>query len=100
MVTLAALWHRLYDMCQAQAKGGLIFSVQKQPLLVPGGTFLALEPHFDMRTGSHEDGRKSAGDASTSSPYPKKKVCHRSPSSSPSTSSIVQVGKLPEMLYQ
>ena len=53
-----------------------MFSVQKQTVLVSVGAFLVQESHLDTKTETHKGGRKSAGGASTSSTYPKRKGCH------------------------
>ena len=53
-----------------------MFNVQKQPLLMCGGAFMAQKCHLDSRTESYQDGRKSSGSVSTSSTYPTKKGQH------------------------
>ena len=78
-----------------------MFNVQKQPVLVSGGSSLAQKPHLDARTYSHQSGRKSPWDMSTISNYPKQKGTHGNivpnvlQSALPSSSSAVQVGTLP-----
>ena len=50
----------LYQGCQDQAKGWVRFNVQKWPVSQSAGASLALNPHFDTRTESHQSNRKSA----------------------------------------
>ena len=93
---------------RAIPKAGFGFNVQKWPVLASGGASLAQKPHFDTRSESHPGVRKSAWGASTNSIYLKQKgtmgdivpdVLH-STSSSPSSSSVVQIGTLSNILDQ
>ena len=73
MFPSAALCHRLYEgVLGPSQRVGFMFNVQKQPVLVSGSAFWAQKPHLDTRTESHQGGRKSTRDASTSSTYLKK----------------------------
>ena len=46
---------------RVKPKDRFMFNVQVCPLLVSGGTILALKPYLNTRTESHQNGRKSAG---------------------------------------
>ena len=61
---------------KAKPKARFILHVWNQPVPVSGGAFWAQKHHLDTRTESPKGGRKSAGGASTSSTYPKKKGHH------------------------
>ena len=89
MVTLTGLWLRLSNnlplVCPSlqPLRGGIArlepcfqFNVQKQP--VPGSSAgsLALKSYLEIRTGSHEGGRKSSGSTSSSTINSRKKGSH------------------------
>ena len=70
------LYHWLCDMYQGKPKDGLMFNVQRQPVLASSGAFLAQKPPLDTRAEIHKGDGKSDVGASTSSAYSKQKGCH------------------------
>ena len=90
MVTSTGLWHRItnnlqFDFSQlsicmrgtrAKLKAGFRLHVQNRPVPESAGAILVQKPCLDIRAGSWEGGRKSAGDASTSSTDSRKKGNH------------------------
>ena len=85
-----------------------MFNVQKQPVLLSGGASLAHKPYLGTRTESHQGGMKSAGGVCTSSSDPGGRGAMRdsvadvlqSTTSLASSSSVVQLGTLPNFVDQ
>ena len=92
----------------AKPMAGFWFNIQKWPVAVSGGVSLAKKPCFDTKQNINESGRKSARGASTSTTDSWKKGSQggwcpnvlQSLTSSPSYSSVVQVGTCSKFLDQ
>ena len=93
---------------RAKPKARFWFYVQNQPVLDSGSAYLLKKLHHEAKPKSHHGGRKSAAGSSASSTDSRKMGAMvdgvldaiQSLTSSPSSSSIVQVGTLPKFLDQ